>query len=329
MKSFLKHTLFSVVFLAGLMALLMVFSYAFTPKDNTKEAGIDEYTLNGVYAEPENTLDVIFEGDSTSYYGINPLEIWRDTGITSYAAGSPQQYLCYTRPILEKIYRTQTPKYVFLEATSLFYRVPFTAELKIRFDNTCKIIRYHDRWKSLKWDELFAPVRYTHRQREKGYHFETDIAPADTSDYIQPTDQKRRMYLRNRRDFDAILELCQSHGTQIILFSMPNTTIWTMKLHNGAQAFADEMGLTYLDLNMHLDEMGFDWSHDTMDHGNHLNVFGADKVSKYLANYMRENLELTDHRSDDAFSAWNEDPRDYDQFKQEELRKARATKPEK
>ena len=87
MKRFLKHTLCSVGFLAGLMALLMLFSYAFTPKNNTREAGIDEYTLNGVYAEPENTLDVIFEGDSTSYYGINPLEIWRSSGITSYAAG--------------------------------------------------------------------------------------------------------------------------------------------------------------------------------------------------------------------------------------------------
>lgn len=329
MKSFLKHTLCSVGFLAGLMALLMLFSYVFTPKDNTREAGIDEYTLNGVYAEPENTLDVIFEGDSTSYYGINPLEIWRDSGITSYAAGSPRQFLCYTRPILEKIYQTQSPKYIFLEATSLFYRVPFTDELKIKFDNICKIIRYHDRWKSLKWNELFAPVRYSQRQRDKGYHFETEILPADTEYYAQPTDQKKSVSFRNRREFEAIMKLCQSHDTQIILISMPNTTIWNMKMHNGAQAFADEMGLTYLDLNMHLDEMGFDWSHDSMDHGNHLNVFGADKVSKYLANYMRENLDLTDHRSDDAFSGWNDDLRDYDQFRREELRKARKSKPEK
>lgn len=321
MKSFLKNTLLSLGFLVGLAALLMVFSVALTPKDNTKEAGIDEITLNGIYAEPANTLDVVFEGDSTSYYGIIPLEIWRESGITSYASGSPRQYLFYALPILQKVYKTQSPKYVFIETTSLFYDVPFTHELKIRVDNVCKILRYHDKWKNVKWDSLFAPVQYTQTQRDKGYHFSTDIMPPDITGYAAPSDDMYSVSYRNRRGFNAIQELCDKHGTEIILLSIPNTTVWNMRMHNGAQAFADEKGLRYLDLNLHIEEMGLEWEKSTTDEGNHLNVYGAEKVSVYLAKYMRENLELPDHRGDPAYESWNEDLRAYDAFKKEEMQK--------
>ncbi len=324
MKSFLKHSLFSIGFIAGLLALTMIVSIALTPKDNTREAGIDEFTLNGVYAEPENTLDVIFAGDSTSYYGIMPLEIWKNAEIASYAAGSPRQFLCYTLPIIEKIYKTQSPKVIFIEATSLFYDVPFTDTIKIRLDKVCKILRYHDKWKTMKWDSLFAPVQYSHRQRDRGYVFSADIKPANTEGYAAPTDEKYSVSFRNRRDFDAIVRLCRENDAEIILFSVPNTAVWNMKMHNGTQAFANEMGLRYLDMNMHLEDMSFDWSTDTNDAGNHLNVFGAQKVSAYLAKYMQENLDLPNHGGDSAYAAWNDDLRAFEEFKQDELRKRDA-----
>ena len=67
---------------------------------------------------------------------------------------------------------------------------------------------------------------------------------------------------------------------------------------------AGEFGLAYLDLNLLQDEVPIDWETDTKDGGDHMNAWGAEKVSAYLAQYLKEQYGLTDHRKEEGYADW-------------------------
>ena len=66
---------------------------------------------------------------------------------------------------------------------------------------------------------------------------------------------------------------------------------------------ATKENLPYLDLNLITDTLAIDWNTDTRDEGDHLNDFGAKKVSLYLGEYLKKQYVLEDRRNDSAFSS--------------------------
>ena len=76
----------------------------------------------------------------------------------------------------------------------------------------------------------------------------------------------------------------------IILVSSPSAINYDYTKHNGIAEWADAHGVEYLDLNL-IDEIGIDWSTDTKDAGDHINLSGAIKVSNYLAGYVKQYID--------------------------------------
>ena len=76
--------------------------------------------------------------------------------------------------------------------------------------------------------------------------------------------------------------------------------------------FAEEEGVTYLDLNGIWREIGIDWSTDTNDGGDHMNLDGVKKVTAFFGDYFSEQGGLTDHRGDPAYSTWDQELTAYD-----------------
>ena len=68
------------------------------------------------------------------------------------------------------------------------------------------------------------------------------------------------------------------------------------------------------------------WTEDTQDKGDHLNVYGAEKVTSYLGNYLEENYELEDHRNDPTYEAWNQLAEQYKQNLARDTRRNRSGK---
>ena len=115
-----KRFLGDVIFLLGLVIMLVLASLIFQPQKNSRAAGIEDVTANGILGEPEQTIDVLFLSDSVGYCSIIPLQIWRDYGINSYVCCTPAQPLYYSIEFLNKTFKTQSPKVVILETMPIF-----------------------------------------------------------------------------------------------------------------------------------------------------------------------------------------------------------------
>lgn len=73
---------------------------------------------------------------------------------------------------------------------------------------------------------------------------------------------------------------------------MQTESMWTEKQWEMIHDIADELGLTYIDMNYDVD-VDIDFTTDTYDAGHHLNLRGAEKATDVLASYLTRNYELT------------------------------------
>ena len=96
------------------------------------------------------------------------------------------------------------------------------------------------------------------------------------------------------------------HPLSVALYSAPNALTWNPAIHNALVALAEELELTYFDMNYMSEEVPIDWSHDTFDGGDHVNYYGAQKVTAYLGKYLSEMNLFEDKRGDKRFETWDE-----------------------
>ena len=96
----------------GLVCLLIGTSYLVAPKgyENVYDIQLVNRKIDAVSQEKENTLDVLFTGDSEASNTFSPFQYWKEQGIASYNLGGSAQRLndCYT--VLEEVLKHQKPK---------------------------------------------------------------------------------------------------------------------------------------------------------------------------------------------------------------------------
>lgn len=305
MSRFLKHALRSVVFLTVLALLLTGVSQLLRPKNNSRDGGIHDPAANGILSEPEHTIDLLILGDSESYSAFIPTQLWQQRGYTAYCCGTSGQTLYYSEEFLHKAFQTQSPKVVILETNAIFRGFSYGGALLSEAGKFFPVFTYHNRWKTLKTSDLSLTVDYNHIDSAKGYQFTDGTAPADTSEYMQASDQLAPIPRRNRAYVERIKAYCDKNGAQLLLVSTPSTANWNMARHNSTQALADRLGIPFLDLNMTPEQVGIDWSTDTRDLGDHLNYFGAKKVTAALGDHLLSMGLLSSHKDDPAYVDWN------------------------
>ena len=109
---------------------------------------------------------------------------------------------------------------------------------------------------------------------------------------------------------DKMRELCAENGVELILVKAP-TNSWRYYWHDEWEEqivdYADEHSLRYYNLINSEEEIGIDWSTDTYDAGAHLNVYGAEKTTRFFGAILKDVLSLDDRRGDAELSAiWDQ-----------------------
>ena len=306
-----KHILSSAAFLLILVVLLEALSPVFLPKNNTVEAGTQDVQADGILGEPENTIDVLFLGSSEAYSSFIPLEIWGEYGITSYVCSTPAQRVYQSVEYLHSVFMTQRPKIVMLVALAICWDNSPADIITKRAAEWLPVVRFHDRWKSLKAEDFYQSPRYTHVEAEKGYRLHLGARAANTAGYMEPTKEVARIPSENLWHLERIQQLCQEYGAQLVLVSVPSTYNWNGMRHNAVAALAGSMGIVYLDLNCMQQEVPIDWEADTWDGGDHLNYTGAKKVTAFMGKWLAETGLFEDKRSQEAYSQWNQFLQEY------------------
>lgn len=307
-----KRILAFFLFAVFLIAILLAASFVFMPKNNMSEFGMEEAQANGILGEKENTIDVLVLGDSESYSAITPMQIWKDAGYTAYVCGTSAQSLNYTSVLLRRAFEKQQPKVVILETNAIYRKISSNQAVGTELANYFSVFQYHNRWKSLGLHDFTGKAKFTWTDDYKGYRYRTKVDPARQKEYMKPTDKVAEIPALNIQYVREMKQYCDENGSRLVLVSTPSTVNWNFQRHNGIQKLANDIGCEYIDLNLMNDRIQIDWSKDTRDKGDHLNHFGAVKVSRFLSEYLKGTGLLTDHREDPAYAKWNDSLKKYE-----------------
>ena len=118
---------------------------------------------------------------------------------------------------------------------------------------------------------------------------------------------------------DKIYSLCKDNGINLVLMKAPSVyPHWYDEWDKQVSDYAYEHGILYLNTINEAGNIGIDYTTDTFDYGQHLNVEGAEKLSLYLGEQLVKNFRLTDHRQDESYkNAWQSIVNKYYEEKQE------------
>ena len=330
-KTILTRLLCVVVALLILAAIPLTLSPILMPKYLTASR---EGSLTEEYyaAAAETHHDVIFIGDCEIYESFVPAILWEEYGISSYLRGNAQQLVWHSYYMLGDTLRHETPKAVVFNVLALMYGEPqkeaynrmaldgmewssVKAEA-IRASMTEEedfltylfpFFRYHSRWSELTAEDFTYAYREKPLVSDSGYLMQTGITPADPENEPDPSPLVDiHLPATAMAYLDRMADLCKERGIELILIKAPTNYFryhWYDEWDAQIVDYAAEKGLAYYNFLNHTEDIGLNMSVDTYDAGIHLNVYGAEKLSRYIGKILQDSHEIPDRRSDAQASA--------------------------
>lgn len=327
----LRIVIFGAIFAYGLLHL----SYLVKP-----ELSHTRNNISGYYAEPKNSLDVVFIGTSGTMSAYVPMQAYEDYGYTSYnfctnertvesitysikealKTQSPELLVIDVRPLIRKVtlkqlweegdtasvrYNTDGYRYSLDRVKFLWENLPHnTGSLPYYLD----IILYHNQ--PLNWKNWNGAYKFINR----GYNFmgwEGDIPVPEINDDIVPLDENLDAYL------DEIIAACKQidSRTKVLFLYYPYRIAmyndYMSENVNYVQQKVQDAGFPFIDGEEYYDEIGLDASRD-FQNGGHWNIFGAEKITTWLSARLVNDYDLPDHRGTPEYAAWDNDRAEWD-----------------
>lgn len=285
--------------------------------------------MNEFYSLEKNSLDYVCLGSSHAYCTVNPLEIWNESGLKGFTLATQEQPLVASYHYLVEAFKTQSPKVVFLEGFMGYtdYKEEaglYAAADPMRFSlNKLKMIhrmvpkgqrenyyfnvlKYHSRWKDVTASEVNDALNqpcdfykgYAAVQGSKTYgNLTVDYGSVAAAELPE----------KNLWAMEKIRALTEREGAELVLLLAPfgerTNVLAGMK---AMREWAEANGVRVVDLAVNADELGLA-PEDYYD-SSHLDVSGAAKASRYLAEVLEEYglSPRTDPQWDKDFQAYRE-----------------------
>jgi len=319
-----------------IIAAVVVFTLVFVVLQRLLVPKYASYALEGglirEYYDSTMDQDVIFIGDCEVYANFSTIGLWEDYGVTSFIRGSPQQLIWHSYYLLEDTLRHahRKPQVVVFNVMSMQYNEPqFEPYNRLTLDgmrlSPAKIsaikasfmededwlsyffpfFRYKDNWRELGAGDF----RYFFRDPRvsiSGFMIRSDTLPVG---FIpDPLRRSNYQFGDNAYDYlERIVGLTREHDIELVLIKAPNLyPHWFDEWDEQIIAFAEENDLLYINFLEHSDEIGLDFSEHTFNAGSHLNVYGAELLSRYFGGILTEAFGLPDRRTEpDTAAHWN------------------------
>ena len=168
------------------------------------------------------------------------------------------------------------------------------------------LLRFHSRWSALTKEDfryMFSKDMVSYN----GYLLQTERKGVTTQPRKTPLADYS--FGENAWDYlDKITQLCKEKNIRLVLMKAPTIyPVWYDEWEEQIKDYAAQKDLPYYNFLESIQESGIDLTTDTYDAGLHLNVWGAEKLSRYFGQILRTECDLPDHRQDSAvLSYWQE-----------------------
>jgi len=320
----------SIAVFAALILASTVFCVELVREKRGDVLDFGEYT-----AEPKDSIDVLFLGSSHVFMDILPVTIWEESGITSYNITSSAQVPAVSYYYLVEALKTQSPKVVAFDIYMIDTQYPdeWRARLAMgampwsknkieaienavpeEFQHLCRneLFGYHNNWNRLKeYDYKYALTKLFRADKVsflKGSEvYLVKVSNTNQSWYYQPRYEmpNEEIYAYNLEYIKKIAQTVEDAGAELLLLSTPcpdagKTEYYLERVAEDLEE-AGFSGFRVYDMNDDRNKMKLDYSKDMTD-GVHCNTTGADKVSRQMGQYLSENYELPDRRSDEKLA---------------------------
>ena len=285
------------------------------------------------YYDSSMDHDVIFVGDCEVYANFSTVALWEEFGITSFIRGSPQQLVWQSYYLLEDtlLYAQEKPRVVVLNIMAMQHGEPQyepynrltldgmrLSPVKVRAVAASRLededwlsyflpfFRYKDHWRDLGFEDLRFFFRDP-RVSVSGFMIRSDTVPVG----FMPEPLPRGDYRFSDMAYsylESIVKLTREHDIELVLIKAPNLyPFWFDEWEEQIVDFADENNLIYINFLEYIDDIGLDFSEHTFNAGLHLNVYGAEMLSRYFGQILMDEFDLPDRRSEpDTAVYWDD-----------------------
>lgn len=272
---------------------------------------------------PKDSMDIIVLGSSHAQYSMNPAIINKESGYYSAVLGSGCQPMSMSYKFLEEALKTQSPEVVILDvftmmpahsvcyADGMFYKAiqQMTGKTRleaaalvdnadIKYDYMFDLRMYHSNWKN---DDFYGVKEQTESSYGFGYvlQFPEDFRFT----HLIPLEKESEYTLveKDVKMLEAIIKTCKEKNIKLILMKAPY--IIDQENQDALEAiwaYAKSQGVDYIDFLELAEEIGFTIGMD--GDAWHNNIWGSEKVSKYMAEYLVENKYIKKHQENQEVS---------------------------
>ena len=300
----------------------------------------DEARLKLFYNEEENSMDLVFFGSSAVRAGYMPTKAYENYNIKSYNYGVNHMPLPATKYMIQEVLQYQSPQVIVIDINGITYCSQSFTETKANiftdsiragenktnalndlfgsnrdWEDEVSFIKYHKNIlylsKCLSYKKCYENYG-NNATILKGYTTNpTDIKDFSEAKLIDPNTLEDVVTFNDyeQKTVDELLDYCDSikDKVKIVFARFPRVTIknfneWEMGYINAMQLAVEERGYVYVDFYDYIEDFDLDLAKDFND-DTHLNVFGAEKFTNFICNYLITNHDLIASEDD---SKWEQ-----------------------
>ncbi len=269
------------------------------------------------------TVDVVFVGSSHAGLNINNRQIWDETGIPTFNLWGGMQPIWNSYFYLKECIEKQQPKVAMVDVFMCGSSAEFSAKdvalkhvssmprglnrVKMAFESFDKwqdavealwgMPYYHSRYDELEandfhglygWDDEIIPTV----QPNTDYIFPIEVLDGNAAYEPLALTPKSEKYLRK------IVDLCRASDVELVLMVAPfRATEEEYRRYLRVEEIARELDVPFLNFFRTWQETDIDPAKDYSS-GGHFNNVGIEKYTRLMEDYLLENFQLADRRSD-------------------------------
>lgn len=346
-KNLLRSLKLLSLLLAVVAALGVLQEFVFYHTDHNSQR------LKGYYLEDDTELDLVILGASEVYSDFAPGYAYQKSGVTGYLFATQSNSILNYKSQLKNILSRQKPGLIVIELNAAVYgdeeEATKSANLHNYADNVpldgikldyvlhtvpehkaeyiFPILKYHGAWDELSTSPLYR--RTIEADRQRGYNYlkgilnETRVYRSSELSYNtylpELADRRQPLTAIEEEGLRDLLRYCRDEGLNNVVFArfphiVVTRTYDRFERSNTVGDIVAEYGYDYLNLERDIALTGLDEKNDFYNL-DHLNVYGQQKFTAYLTDYLTEHYGLSAHTlTADEKAEWDACARYYDAY---------------